>query len=50
MYVANCRTLPTSLNGAAALCRADLRYTQAMTSSNCYYGKIDNDVWFQPDW
>ena len=21
-----------------------------MTSSNCYYGKIDMDVWLQPDW
>ncbi|RXK38641.1 alpha 1,2-mannosyltransferase [Tremella mesenterica] len=26
------------------------RYTQALTSSNCFYGKIDPSHWFQPDW
>ncbi|ORX39932.1 putative alpha-1,2-mannosyltransferase [Kockovaella imperatae] len=26
------------------------RYTQSLTSSNCYYGLIPADVWFQPDW
>lgn len=24
--------------------------TQALTSANCKYGKIDPDHWHQPDW
>jgi alpha 1,2-mannosyltransferase len=26
------------------------QHTQAMTKANCFYGKIDPDHWFQPDW
>ncbi|WVO13927.1 hypothetical protein L204_101552 [Cryptococcus depauperatus] len=26
------------------------RYTQSMTRSKCYYGKIQSDHWHQPDW
>ncbi|ORY27183.1 putative alpha-1,2-mannosyltransferase [Naematelia encephala] len=26
------------------------RYTSSMTTANCYYGKIEHDHWYQPDW
>lgn len=26
------------------------RYTQSMTKAKCYYGKIDPEHWYQPEW